>query len=111
MLEILGFPFDFEGMDFKFSGDLKCMLEVLGIQTASCFFNCPMGECYRIKDGKMTGKGGRYVLGPPRTLRRITECYEKWMSETGGNRDLLYKYYNCQYPPTDLFHESLFEKA
>ena len=84
MLEVLGFPYEFEGMDFKVSADLKCILEVLGIQQASCFYNCPLGECYRVKDGRKVGRGGRYVKGPPRTLRRIQECYEKWMSETQG---------------------------
>ena len=68
-----------------------------------------MGECYRVKDGKKIGKGGRYVRGPPRTLRRIQECYEAWMAETGGDRNQLAKYFNCQHPPTDLFPESMMD--
>ena len=81
-----------DAIDYKLSEDLKCTYIVSGLQNHSARHPCPYGNCKKCRNGL-------WEKGQDRTVEDISKINHKWLEETGGDRDKLKDYFNCQNQP------------
>ena len=94
--------------DFSIVVDLKCMLILLGLQSASSIHNCPYCTGYKVnKDGNKNKRKGNWAKGTPRNLKNLEEIFFQWSTETNSDRALLKKYFNSEYPPVRIMTDQL----
>ena len=82
---------------FLLCADLKVINISLNLMSHSARHPCPY--CHWVKGSKSADA----VL---RTFEGITQNFETWLRETGGDRDKLKNYFNCQGPPLPIFPTS-----
>ena len=79
---------------------------VIGIQTSSSIMSCPFGLCHRVNAAGQPGTKGRWVVGEARTMRKCGNLHDKWITETGANKDKLRLFGGCKSKPIPLFDDS-----
>ena len=86
------------------SHDMKVIINLAGIQSSSSKYPCPY--CHWIS----TYNGKNDVSKPAkpaklRTFDSVRDNYNKWMTETGGNKKKAMDYYNCTELPLVPFEK------
>ena len=79
--------------------DFKCLLVVIGLQTATSSFPCPF--CLHHKTSFPT----LATVTEPRTFEGIRDSNQRWLCETGGDVSKLKLYHNSMNEPLPLFKE------
>jgi hypothetical protein len=85
---------DLQPGTFLLCADLKMINISLGLMTHSARHPCPYCEWV---------KGSRATDSDLRTFESIAEHHTAWFSETGGEREKLNEYFNCQGVPLSIF--------
>ena len=74
----LGFPLQMNS-SFRFIADLKLSNYIVGLHTCNSIFGCIYGECCKMKNGKPSGRGGRWKKGKERTFNSCKAHHHDWM--------------------------------